>query len=306
MTTDHITLTGLRARGRHGVLAEEKVLGQEFVVDLVLEIDLAQAAATDDLATTVSYAEVAETVHALVGGEPWDLIEALAGQIGHRLLDDHLRLTSVEVTVHKPSAPIPVPFGDVSVTVVSRRDVPVVIALGANLGDPVAVLADAERRLRRVRGLRVESRSELWETDPVGGPEGQPPYVNAVVTGRTRLSPHALLAALHRIEDDHGRTREVRWGARTLDLDLIAYGDARSDDPALLLPHPRAHERAFVVVPWAEADPEAQVVLPDASQVPVTALAATLAPGLDAERQGADGIRPGPVWPERTPRETSC
>ncbi|AKT51173.1 2-amino-4-hydroxy-6-hydroxymethyldihydropteridine diphosphokinase [Arsenicicoccus sp. oral taxon 190] len=293
MSGDQIRLTGLRARGRHGVLPEERVLGQEFVVDLVLHLDLQAAAATDDLAATVSYAEVAETVHALVTGEPHDLIEALAGRIGARLLADHLPLELVEVTVHKPAAPIAVPFGDVSVTVVSRRDALVVVALGANLGDPAQTLAQAERRLRRVPGLRVTARSGLYETDPVGGPD-QPPYLNAVVVGRTRRSPAALLAELHRIEERHGRTREVRWGARTLDLDLVAYQvagqDVVSDDPSLTLPHPRAHERGFVLVPWAQADPDAVLRTPAGEVRAVAQL---------AEERAADGIRPGPDWPER-------
>ncbi|MTB73193.1 2-amino-4-hydroxy-6-hydroxymethyldihydropteridine diphosphokinase [Arsenicicoccus sp. MKL-02] len=285
--TDRITLTGVRARGRHGVLPEERVLGQEFVVDLVLHLDLGRAAATDDLAATVSYAAVAETVHELVTGEPHDLVEALAGSIGTRLLEDHLLLESVDVTVHKPSAPIAVAFGDVAVTVTSRRDVEVVIALGANLDEPLATLASAVDRLTRTRGLRVTGRSAVVETDPVGGPE-QPAYLNAVVLGRTRLSARALLHRLHRIEADHGRTREVRWGARTLDLDLIAYGEARSDDPRLTLPHPRAHERGFVLVPWAEVDPDAELTLPGGDRRLVREL---------ADERRADGIRPGPAWP---------
>lgn len=300
--TDRITLTGVRARGRHGVLPEERVLGQEFVVDLVLHLDLGRAAATDDLAATVSYAEVAETVHELVTGEPHDLVETLAGRIGARLLEDHLLLESVDVTVHKPSAPIAVPFGDVAVSVTSRRDVAVVIALGANLEDPAATLASAVDRLTRTRGLRVTGRSALVETDPVGGLD-QPAYLNAVVVGRSRLSARALLERLHRIEAEHGRTREVRWGARTLDLDLIAYGEARSDDPELTLPHPRAHERGFVLVPWADVDPDAQLTVPDGGRRLVREL---------ADEHRADGIRPGPEWPTGRrqhrggPEESSC
>ena len=135
-----------------------------------------------------------------------------------------------------------VPFGDVSVTVRRARDVPVVIALGANLDDPAQTVQRAARRLHRVRGLRAVRLSPLYRTDPVGGPE-QPDYVNAVAVARTRLTAGSLLAALHDIEADYGRTREVRWGARTLDLDLIQWGDPLagtdrvSDDPRLTLPH---------------------------------------------------------------------
>ena len=131
-----------------------------------------------------------------------------------------------------------------------------VIALGANLGDRRAVLADA---VRDIAGLgSVIAVSAVYETDPVGGPE-QPSYLNAVLLLETDLAPHALLAALQGIEAAHGRTREVRWGARTLDLDIIDLDGLMLAEPDLELPHPRAHERAFVLVPWLDVDAEAVV-----------------------------------------------
>lgn len=275
MPADRITLTGVSAFGHHGVLEHERRDGQQFVVDVTMEADLSRAAQTDDLAATVSYAEVAADVVAAVEGEPLDLIEALAGRIAAQALLRPL-VEAVEVTVHKPQAPVGVPFGDVSVTVRRERDEPVVIALGANLGEPADVLRRAAVRLHRVRGLRGVRLSPLHRTAPVGGPE-QPAYVNAVAVGRTRLTPASLLAALHRIEDDFGRTREVRWGPRTLDLDLVQYGtpgttEVVSDDPQLTLPHPRAHERGFVLVPWLAADPDAALTV-DGAVVPVAELA---------------------------------
>lgn len=136
---------------------------------------------------------------------------------------------------------------------------PFALALGGNQGDPVAAMADAVERLSATQGVRVTGLSGLYVTAPVGG-VAQPDFYNAVVVGSTRLDAAALLALAQGLEDAHGRTREVRWGPRTLDIDVVAYGDARSDDPALTLPHPRAHERAFVLVPWVDADPAA--VLP--------------------------------------------
>ena len=115
--SDRITLTGLRVRGFHGVLPEERREGQEFVVDVALALDLAPAAASDALSDTVDYGALAERLAAVVAGEPVDLIETLAGRLADTCLDDP-RVTSAEVTVHKPSAPISVPFADVSVTVV--------------------------------------------------------------------------------------------------------------------------------------------------------------------------------------------
>lgn len=140
----------------------------------------------------------------------------------------------------------------------------VTLALGSNLGDRQATLqggVDAIAGLGRVRLLAV---SPVYETAPVGGP-AQPDYLNAVALARTTLAPADLLDRLHEIEAAFDRVREERWGARTLDIDIIAYGDERSDDPKLTLPHPRAQERAFVLAPWLDIDPDA--VLPGRGRV---------------------------------------
>jgi dihydroneopterin aldolase len=120
--TDHITLTGLRVRGTHGVFEHEKRDGQDFLVDLTVWLDLAKAAASDDLADTLHYGELAERTAAIVGGPGHDLIETVAVRVADEVLTDE-RVHAVEVTLHKPSAPIPLTFADVSVTVRrSRRD----------------------------------------------------------------------------------------------------------------------------------------------------------------------------------------
>lgn len=291
--TDRIVLQGISAHGYHGVLDFEKADGQEFVVDVALEVDLRRPGRSDVLAHTVNYADVAADVVSLITGPSLDLIEALAEKIARAALKRPL-VQAVEVTVHKPQAPVGVPFSDVQVVVERHRDEPVVIALGANLGKVQATLEAAVRALADVDGLRISAVSDLFETDPVGGPE-QPVYLNAVVLARTRLAAFALLTELHAIEADRGRVRETRWGARTLDLDLIQYGDPEtgseqiSQDPELILPHPRAHERAFVLTPWQELDAEAQLRVGDAL-VPVSELLERV----DAVNPG--GIRPGPDW----------
>ncbi len=117
MSSDRIRLSGLRVRGHHGVLPAERRDGQDFVVDVALELDLRPAAASDDLAATVDYGALAERLAAVVAGEPVDLLETLAGRLADVCLQSPL-VRSAEVTVHKPQAPIGVRFGDVSVTVV--------------------------------------------------------------------------------------------------------------------------------------------------------------------------------------------
>jgi dihydroneopterin aldolase len=113
---DEITVTGLRAFGRHGVLEQEREQGQDFVVDLTMHVSTRKAAETDDVADTVHYGEVSERVSAIISGEPVNLIETLAERIAADLLSDE-RVVLAVVTVHKPSAPISVPFADVSVTI---------------------------------------------------------------------------------------------------------------------------------------------------------------------------------------------
>lgn len=260
--TDRITLTGLTVRGFHGVLPRERQQGQDFVIDVVLHVDTAAAAAGDDLAATVNYADLAARVEAVVAGDPVDLIETLADRIAEVALtpgegmDPYV--STVEVTVHKPHAPIPAVFGDVSVTVRRHRWARVVVAMGANLGDRAAALESAVEALSATPGVRVEAVSPVYETEPVGGPE-QGAYLNAVALLTTRLDARAFLGRLQEVEASHGRTREVRWGPRTLDLDVIRFGDLVSDDPGLTLPHPRVHERAFVLVPWSRVDPDADL-----------------------------------------------
>lgn len=258
--TGRITLTGLAGKGFHGVLPAERRDGQEFVVDVVLHLDTSRAAAGDDLSATVNYADLATDVLAVVTGEPVDLIETLAHRIAEVALDAghdvNAFVTAAEVTVHKPQAPIPARFADVSVGVTLRRRTPAVIALGSNLGDRAATLRAAVAGLGGVPGLEIDVVSPFFETEPVGGPE-QGAYLNAVVLVTAELAPRELLARLQGLEAAHGRTRDVRWGPRTLDLDLIVFGELASSEPDLTLPHPRAHERAFVLVPWSRVDPGA-------------------------------------------------
>nr|WP_105567800.1 2-amino-4-hydroxy-6-hydroxymethyldihydropteridine diphosphokinase [Microbacterium halophytorum] len=137
-----------------------------------------------------------------------------------------------------------------------------VVAFGANLGDRYATLTAAAREIAAldgVHGIRMSTPVESVAITLSGPDPTKPGYVNAVAVVTTTLGADELLAALQGIENAHGRVREERWGDRTLDLDVIAYGGAVSDDPLLTLPHPRAHERDFVLGPWLELDPDAAV-----------------------------------------------
>ena len=325
---DRVALTGIGATGHHGVHQFERDEGQPFLADVVLHLDTRRAAAGDDLARTVDYGVVARRVHAVLAGEPVALIETVAERIAATVLADP-GVHTVDVTVHKPQAPVEVPFEDVSVSI--RRDraklpaaepyreadatiglapdepgvaapddedavdgeivldqlderpgapVDVVLAMGGNLGPVAETLRTAVHELTQVSGLEVTAVSPLARTAAVGGPD-QPDFLNAVVLARTTLAPREVLRACQGIENAHGRQRSVHWGPRTLDIDVIVYGSVLAVTDDLELPHPRAHQRAFVLQPWAQADPEA--VLPGLGGGPFAALAET-APDRDGVR----------------------
>jgi len=160
---------------------------------------------------------------------------------------------------HLPELPDPRP---------GREPEVAVIALGSNEGDRGEMLRAAAERLSRLPLVDGFVMSEPIETVAltVDGPDPDaPPYLNAVALMTTRLAPSVLLGMLHAVEEEQGRVRVQRWGDRTLDLDLIAYGDFRSEQKHLLVPHPRAAERLFVLEPWLSIDPDA--VLPGAGRV---------------------------------------
>ncbi|MDR1188888.1 MAG: 2-amino-4-hydroxy-6-hydroxymethyldihydropteridine diphosphokinase [Bifidobacteriaceae bacterium] len=188
-----------------------------------------------------------------------------------------------------------------SIDQVPDEPVDAIIGLGANLGEALATLRMALADMREEPGIEVVAVSPLARTAPVGH-EDQPDFFNAVAHVRTTLSPRALLRTLQGIEETHGRRRSVRWGPRTLDLDLIAYDTLLADEDELTLPHPRAHQRSFVLVPWSLMAPGA--FLPGLGGGPVAELAEAapdtgcirwLAP--DWDRSGRDQ-GPRPVVPQ--------
>src|SRR6478609_10919777 len=132
-----------------------------------------------------------------------------------------------------------------------------VIALGSNLGERSDTLSAAVADLVDPPEVRLLAISPIVQTKAVGGPPNQPDFLNMVITVETSLSPQELLEHCQAVENKHHRVREVHWGPRTLDVDIITYGELRSDDPVLTLPHPFAAVRAFVLFPWAQMDPAA-------------------------------------------------
>ncbi|MFI9029050.1 2-amino-4-hydroxy-6-hydroxymethyldihydropteridine diphosphokinase [Streptomyces sp. NPDC053560] len=167
-------------------------------------------------------------------------------------------MTSSDPTVQPVPASVVAQVDAADVTLTNPKRA--VISLGSNLGNRLETLQGAVDALEDTPGVRVKAVSPVYETEPWGVEPGtQPSYFNAVVIVKTTLPPGSLLERGHAIEEAFERVRDERWGPRTIDVDIIAYQDVVSQDPVLTLPHPRAHERAFVLVPWHDIDPEAKV-----------------------------------------------
>ncbi len=138
------------------------------------------------------------------------------------------------------------------------------LGLGSNLGNRLTNLQAAVDALQTEPGLRVTASSRVWETVSVGGPP-QPDYLNAVIRAETDLSARDLLDVARRVELRMGRVRKERWGARSLDVDILLYDEEQIDEPELVVPHPRMAQRAFVLLPLLELDPDP--VLPDGTRL---------------------------------------
>lgn len=152
-----------------------------------------------------------------------------------------------------------------------------VLSIGSNLGDRLAALQFAVRSVLDLPGISLIGASPVYETPP-WGPVEQPDFLNAVlvVDVAEAVGPDALLHQLQRIESAHGRTRKVRWGPRTLDIDIVMFGPVERNMPDLVLPHPRAHERAFVLVPWVDVEPDAELPGRGSARTLLKSLDATL------------------------------
>ena len=257
--TDQIEISALRVVAIVGALPHEREIAQPLQIDLTLDVDLADAGRSDDLDDTVHYGLVADQVVALVQESKDTLLERLAARVADEVLTFD-RVEAVTVVVTKLRPPIAADAASTAVRLYRTRAtaalVPRVphrafIALGSNLGDRREYLRSG------VRGLgNVVAMSQVYESDPVGGPDDQGAYLNMVVEVETSLDPFALLRRCQRIEAESMRQRVVRWGPRTLDVDIILYDDVAIQAPDLVVPHPLFAERRFVLQPLSEIAPE--------------------------------------------------
>lgn len=255
MKNDFIEISELTVFANHGVLPEEKTMGQKFSLSLRLYTDMTRAAATDDIYEAVNYAEVCAFVTEFTKSNTNKLIETAAENIAFALLERYPLITCVDVMLKKPWAPIGLPLDSVSVNITRKRN-RAYIALGSNMGDKKAYLDMAVKEINESNYCNVKKISDFIVTAPVGGVE-QEDFLNGCIEIETLLTPHGLLDLLQKIESKAGRERKIHWGPRTLDLDILLYNGEVINDETLIIPHPEMAKREFVLKPLSQIAPYA-------------------------------------------------
>lgn len=255
MYKDCIEIDNLVVFANHGVLPEEKAMGQKFIISMKLYTNMEKAADTDDIADAVNYAEVCAFVTEFTKTNRCKLIEAAADNIARALLMTYPMLDGVEIVLKKPWAPIGLPLDSVAVKICRRRE-RAYLGIGSNIGDKAKYLDFAVQSIKGNDACTVRKVSEYIVTKPVGGVE-QDDFLNACIEIDTVLTPYELLEFIHKIENNAGRTREIHWGPRTLDIDILLYGDTVMNNDMLTIPHIQMHKREFVLKPLAEIAPYA-------------------------------------------------
>lgn len=246
-----IRIRELKVFANHGVFEQETEEGQNFYInaELVLEDD-EQDVLSDELDATVNYAEVCEFITEYMKENTCKLIERIAELLCMELLRRYNLITEVTLEIRKPEAPIGLPFESVSV----ERHMAwhtAYLSMGSNVGDKNAFLDGAVEALSNDRHTQVITESDRIITKPYG-PVEQDDFINGAVMIRTMLSPKMLLDFLHEIEAAADRKREIHWGPRTLDLDIVFYDDIVMSEEILTIPHPDMHNRYFVLKPLSE------------------------------------------------------
>lgn len=250
---DKINIRNLEVFSNHGVFEEENVLGQKFVVSATLYTTTRKAGEEDNLQDTIHYAQVCHAIKDFMQENTFQLIETVAEQLAKYLLIEFENLNAITLEIKKPWAPIALPLEYVSVEI-TRGWHTVYLSLGSNMGDREMYLEDAVATLEGDPCCEVVQVTPWTETEPYGMVD-QDPFFNGCLELRTIYDPYKLLEVLHEIEAAAGRERKVHWGPRTLDLDILLYGDRIIDSKELIIPHVDMHNREFVLLPMVQLAP---------------------------------------------------
>lgn len=250
---DQIRIEELEVYAHHGVYPEENEKGQHFYVNATLYTNTRPAGIADDLRLSTNYGEVCQFITEFMQQHTFQLIETVVEWTAYEVLQHFPLVQGLDLEIRKPEAPIPLPFGSVSVAI-HREWHEAYIAVGSNMGDNREHIAKALGQLEKHKDIQVTKVSGLLETLPYGGVE-QDNFVNGMFEIRTLLTPEELLRELHKIEASEGRERKIHWGPRTLDLDIIFYDDLIYSSEDLVIPHVDMENRYFVLKPLSELVP---------------------------------------------------
>ncbi|WKY47195.1 2-amino-4-hydroxy-6-hydroxymethyldihydropteridine diphosphokinase [Eubacteriaceae bacterium ES3] len=250
---DHLTIKDLEVFAYHGVFPEEKKLGQKFLITVVLTLEMREAAITGDLTKSVHYGQLSHELEEEFKKESYDLIETAGEKLATYVLDHYDMVAAVSITIKKPWAPILRSLDTVSIEL-NRSWHQVYLGLGSNMGNRQENIENAITAIKGLPGVKLLKTSSIIETPPWGY-EDQDPFLNNVIFFKTYLPPRELMDHLLKIELDLKRDRKIHWGPRTIDLDILFYGDLISNDPHVILPHPRIAQRDFVLQSLTEIAP---------------------------------------------------
>ena len=250
---DEIRIENLEVYAYHGVYEEENHMGQPFFINMVLYSSLREAGKTDALEKSTNYGEVCHFVNDWMKAHTVKLIETVAEELAKGILHKFPLIESLDIEVRKPEAPVGLPFDCVSVKL-HRGWHTAYVAIGSNLGDKENYMEVGINALKEAEDVRVIKVADVIATKPYGVEE-QPDFLNSVIEIKTLLSPQELLDTLHEIENQAGRERTLRWGPRTLDLDIIFYDDLVMETETLIIPHVDMENREFVLEPMVQLAP---------------------------------------------------
>lgn len=252
---DIIRIKNLEIFSNHGVLKEENVLGQKFLISAEIFLDTRKAGTSDDLSLSVNYAEICHTIKHIMESNTFRLIETAAEKICEAVLLEYSSVKKIVLEVKKPWAPILLPLEHVSVCV-ERSWHKVYLSLGSNMGDREKFLNDAVEFLKNDSLIRNMKVSDYIETEPYGVTD-QDSFINCCAELETLYTPHELHAVTSQAEQNADRKRIIHWGPRTLDVDIVLYDDAVIHDEELTIPHIDMSNREFVLAPLVQLNPYA-------------------------------------------------
>ena len=250
---DSIKIKDLEVYANHGVLSEENNLGQKFYISAELFLNFDKAIEKDDINFSVNYSDVCNVINKYMQENTFNLIESAANNLIFAIMDIYPIIDGVSIELKKPWAPIKLSLKTVSVKMKRFRH-EVYISLGSNIGNKNKYITDAIRKLDNIKGCKVDKVSSLITTKPYGYVD-QDDFLNCVLKLNTILSPYELLSCIQKIESEAKRERNIHWGPRTLDLDILFYDSEIIDNEYLHVPHIDMHSREFVLKPLSEIAP---------------------------------------------------